>query len=475
MVPGRSNGEGVDAPSAAPVPADRSVRWFWGLRVSALIEIALFLVIALALDATVLDGDRMWNVRPHPFWFIVILVSVQYGANEGLLAAVLASVALIAGNLPEQAFGQDLYDYWIGIGLQPAMWVGAAQLLGQLRGRQIRERDVLRARLGRIEHQTEVITASFDELKRAKAALEARIARQFRTVITTYRAAQAMDVIDKDKLMEGIDDLVVAILAPRKFSLWTLTSSGFVVTRTHGWAADEPLSRELTLDHAVSRHLLGRGLSLSVSRRDDERVLQGQGLLAGALADIDTGEVVGMLKIEDTAFLDFNLYTLENFNVLCTWIGSALVRSRRWQQLERDQISGANAFLLSEEVLNHMVGLLGSLGQRQGFASSVIIIETDDPDGGETAESRTELALAVGEAIRTSFRSSDLAFESQRHDGRFVLLLPGTSVAQTQGMVSKLETAIRRRLSAEHAGRQLAIRVADITDTGAAGPEAARV
>lgn len=454
-----------------PPSGEREPRRIWGLRVSALVEIALFLALALAIDATVLNGDRFWDVRPHPFWFIVILVSVQYGANEGLLAAAIASVALVAGNLPDQSFGQDFYDYWIGIGLRPAMWVGAAQVLGQLRGRQIRERDLLRARLRQVEHQAEVITTSFDELKRAKAALEARIARQFRTVITTYRAAQAMDAVDPDKLAEGVDDLVQAILAPRKFSVWELTPSGFAIVRTHGWSEDEPRSRELSLDHALSRHILGRGSSLSVSRREDERVLQGEGLLAGALSDIDTGEIVGMLKIEDMAFLDFNLYTLENFNVLCTWIGSALVRARRWRLLERDRVSGANAFLLSEEVLNRMVGLLGSVGKRQGFTSSVMTIDAADAQDFDTPESRTELALAVGEAIRASFRSSDLAFESQRHDGRYVLLLPGTPVEQTRGMTDKLETAIRRRLSPARAGRPLAIRVADIADIARAGTE----
>lgn len=454
-----------------PAPGERPVRWLWGLRVSALLEIALFMAVALTIDAALLDGDRFWEIRPHPFWIIVVLAAVQYGANEGLLAAVVASAGLLAWNLPEASFGHDLYDYWFDIGLRPAMWIGAAQILGQLRGRQIREREALRARLSQVERQAEVITASFDELKRAKAALEARIARQFRTVITTYRAALAMDVVDEAKLAEGADDLINAILAPRKFSVWALTSTGLKVTRTHGWSEDEKHARALSLDHSITRHILGRGSSLSVSRREDENVLQGEGLLAGALSDIDTGEIVGMLKIEDMAFLDFNLYTLENFNVLCTWIGSAMVRARRWRQLERDRVTGANAFLLSEEVLNRMVGLLGALGKRQGFTSSILSIDTMDPDQADTPEHRTELALAIGEAIRASFRSSDLAFENQRRDGRYVLLLPGTPVDQTRGLVEKVEAAIRRRLSAPLAQRRLSIRVADIGELSTAEAE----
>lgn len=436
----------------------------------ALAEIGLFFAIVLAVDFGLFDGARFWDVKPHPFWIIVVLVSVQYGANEGLMAAALASVVLVAGNLPDQTFGQDLYDYWIGIGLRPAMWIGTSQLLGQLRDRQIRERSGLQARLSELTRQSEVITESFNDLKRAKASLEARIARQFRTVITTYRAAQAMDVIDEDKLLAGIEDLVAAILAPRKFSIWHLAPSGFVVTRTHGWKPDEPRSKELSLDHAVARHLLGRGSSLAVSRREDERLLQGEGLMAGALTDIDTGEIVGMLKIEDTSFLDFNIYTLENFNILCSWIGSAMVRARRWKQFERDRVTGANAFLLSEEVLNRMIGLLTSLGKRQAFVSSVMTIEAADPAMNDSPESRTALALAVGEAIRAEFRSSDLAFESQENDGQFVLLLPGTPVETARGMAEKLERAIRGRLPGEQSGQSLVIRVAGLAEDGEDNP-----
>ncbi|MEQ8395814.1 hypothetical protein [Thalassobaculum sp.] len=451
--------------TATPLPGQETgARWLWGLRVSALIEIGLFFAAAIAIDLLFFGGHRFTEVRPHPFWFIVVLVSVQYGANEGLLAAIAASVVLLFDNLPPQSFGQDVYDYWIGVGLRPALWVGIAQALGQLRGRQIRERDILRARLHNVQKQAEVITASFDELKRAKAALEARIARQFRTVITTYRAAQAMDAVDEGRLASGIDDLILAILSPRKFSLWTLTPSGFVLTRAHGWADDEQRAKTLSLDHTLVRHILGRGSTLNVARRDDERVLQGEGLLAGALTDVDTGEVVGMLKIEDTAFVDFNLYTLENFGVVCSWVGTALIRSRRWRELQRDRVSGGNAFLMSEEVLDRMIGLLSTLGKRQGFTSSVMVIDTIAAEVSDAPEVRTAVALAVGEAIRASFRSSDLAFESQRHDGRFVMLLPATAVEQAKAIIDKVERAIRQRLPKGQSERKLSIKAIDITE-----------
>jgi len=69
-----------------------------------LLEIVFLLAVVLMVDHTFFAGDRFWGVQPHPFFFIVLLISVQYGAIEGLVTALLASTALLAGNIPEQNF-----------------------------------------------------------------------------------------------------------------------------------------------------------------------------------------------------------------------------------------------------------------------------------------------------------------------------------------------------------------------------------
>lgn len=88
-----AKGEPAKAEEQAP-------RELFGLRATALIEMAIFFAVALGLDALVFDGDRFREVAPHPFWALVILVSLQYGTNEGLLAAIFSSAALLVGNIP---------------------------------------------------------------------------------------------------------------------------------------------------------------------------------------------------------------------------------------------------------------------------------------------------------------------------------------------------------------------------------------
>jgi len=427
-------------------PADTDgPRMLFGLRLMAVLEIVLFLGIALVLDATMFDGDRFADIRPHPFWAIVILVAVQYGANEGLAAAIAASLAFLIGNIPAPTLGTDVFDYWTEIALRPALWVGVGQILGLMRNRQLVERARLREQVAELHRQNSLITEGFDELKKAKAALEARIARQFRTVITTYRAAQSIDVTDPEKLEQGLDRLIEAVLSPRKYSLWRLRPEGLVLERSVGWEAGDRYDRELDLSHPMVQHLLSRQPALCAARADDERKLMGQGLLAGALADMDTGEIVGMLKVEDTAFIDFSIYTLENFNVICSWIGSAHVKARQWEAIQDDRVTGMNTLLMTAEVFERITDLLTHLGRRRGFESTILSVRIGD--GQEwSPEHRSVFALAVGEATRSTFRSSDLAFEREREDDGFAILLPGTPLEDATALREKFRAAVAARL-----------------------------
>lgn len=456
----------TDLPTAEQPASPPAPRRVLGVRAIAWLEIVLFFAVVLSVDFLLLDGDRFWDVRPHPFWLIVILLAVQYGANASLVAALAATLALTVGNLPPPELGADVFEYWAGVGLRPALWVGVGQILGQMRDRELAERARLQTRIATLEHQNHLIAQGFEELKRTKSALEARIARQFRTVITTYRAAQSMDVTDGTRLSRGLDQLIQSVLSPQKYSLWTLGPDGFELERTVGWKDTDSYERRLELAHPMVQHLLAREPALCAARPTDERKLMGQGLLAGALTDLDSGEIVGMLKIEETAFLDFNLYTLENFNVICSWIAAARIRARRWEQLQADRVTGANDLLMTAEVSERIYALLAQLGRRKGFSSSQLIVRPHDPDG-LAPEQHSILALALGEAARTTFRATDLAFERESEDAEYAILLPGTPLDDAEFLAGKLRDAIAQHLPASVPLDAILIEARPIEETAA--------
>ena len=141
---------------------------------------------------------------------------VQYGINEGLLAVIVATVVLLAGNLPPQKLSQDLYAYMFSICLNPLMWIPSALTLGSLRTRQIRDRSELNSSLARSRQESDALAQAYQRLSRITTKLESRLAGKHCTVFTAFQAAKltarnsVQDVLDgAPQLPAG--DVVAAI------------------------------------------------------------------------------------------------------------------------------------------------------------------------------------------------------------------------------------------------------------------------
>ncbi len=105
------------------------------VRVSAIIETIIFLGILLFFDYILGEGKHYTDVSPHPFWIIVLVISVQYGTAEGVIAVFLCTVALYAGYIPEIKFNESLFDYRVRLALTPTLWLIASVVLGEMRMR----------------------------------------------------------------------------------------------------------------------------------------------------------------------------------------------------------------------------------------------------------------------------------------------------------------------------------------------------
>src|SRR5688572_26279637 len=113
-------------------------RKLFGIRLSAIVESIIALTILLVLDLAFGDGTRYFDWNPHPFWIVVILVAAHYGPNEGILAAILASVFLLLGNIPARADEIAEWDHFYAIWKNPIWWVFFGWLVGTVRARHMK-------------------------------------------------------------------------------------------------------------------------------------------------------------------------------------------------------------------------------------------------------------------------------------------------------------------------------------------------
>lgn len=417
-----------------------------GIRRSAWLEMILALVALLLIDTLFGDHTRFWVSNPHPFWFIVLLIAAKYGSKEGLLAAVLCSIALLFGNMPEQQAHQDSYAYALFVLKLPLLWLVSAVVFGELRQMHMRERDKLETSLLESEEREQHIAQSYEWVKQLKDLLELRMAGQLRSSISAYHAAKAMESLSPTEVMSGLEELVRSTLHPEQFSVYTLSEGSLSVAITHGWKESDNFSRDIASNNPIYKAVIGEQRVLCVANNQHERILAGQAMLVGPLLDRESGEVVGMLKIEKLGFTDLHLSNIEAFTTICDWAGMAVVNARKYQSAKADSIVNPDHNLLTFGYFKRFNSFISALAERVGFDVSMITVKLGNSDGFD-AETRTRIARALGEAVDTVLRNVDLAFDHQENSEQYSIVLPATNKKGADIVVKKIEEQLTKRMA----------------------------
>lgn len=418
---------------------------FLGVRRSALVEIAVFLAAAIAFDILAGAGERFELVNPHPFWAIVLLIAAQYGTNEALLAAGIASLALRVGNIPPQSVAQDLYDYWWQLLRLPILWFAAGGMIGELCHRHLRSRAVVERRLKETEARESNIRSAFEKLNKVKQGLETAIASQLHSAVTLYQAAKKVERLDPGAVLDGATSLVKAVMSPSKFSVFIMTNAGLELSLAEGWDADDPFPRAYSPASDLFRRVIGEREILSVACAEDGRLLAGHAMLAGPLVDSESGEALGMLKIERLGFLALNVSSIQSFRSLCAWISEAYAKARRHQAAQSGSVFNLETQLLTHHFWERESAFLTRLARRMRFPLSSVSLRVEN-SSELTPDQLSRVARSVSNSVAKVLRTTDLVFDSGLANREYTLLLTGTPMENVSVVVNKLIEELETQL-----------------------------
>ncbi len=420
------------------------VRKIFGIRAIAVVEVAIIIGVLLLLSP-VLSGNRYFDWSPHPFWVAVLLVTVQYGTAEGVFAALISSIVLLLGNMPEQMIDQDRYAYLYVVMKNPILWLLAAVALGELRLRHVRERNELRSHLAEATERENTIATAYERVRGLKERLELRIAGQFRSTLAAYRAAKEIEKLHPTEVLHGVQEIIGSVLNPEKYSIWLLNKDGLTPTVTHGWREQDGLLRRIDADSDLYKSIIGKQEILHVANTDLERSLHGQGVMAGPLFARETGEIVGMLKIEKLGFLELNLTTIETFSTICEWVAMALVNARKYQEAKADTVYNPDHNLMTFSYFQRYVDYITALARRLKFDVNMIVVSLANSNN-LTEEERVIVARTLGSAVNDVLRAVDLAFDYHKTGVEYSIMLPATNRAGTEIVLGRIKQAIAQRL-----------------------------
>lgn len=433
--------------NTTPTPDHKRVL---GIRSSAILEMLLGLIALVVIDKLFGAGNRFWDINPHPFWIVVLVMAVQYGTAEGLLAAIASILFYLVGNVPAAEEGIAPFSYIYTLSINPVLWLIAGWVLGELRQRHIRERATLMRELDESREREALITDSYKFVKNRKESLEVQVSGQLMSSIEAYRSAKAVETLDPKSVMQGVERLVSSVLNPQKFSLYLFHDNKLSSTIIHGWGAGDRFAQEIDSFSPLYQAVVGQRETLVVANEQHETALDGQGILAGPVLDPDSGRVVGMLKIEQMEYTALSLNTIETFRALSEWIGIALINARNYQTARADAVTNPERNIFSYNYFRRQSDYLAKLAKRVGFNLTLLVIKLNDAKALSDAD-RVTIARQIGESVKSVLRAVDLAFDYQTDGEEYSVLLPATALEGANVVRDKiardLEKALRGKSS----------------------------
>ena len=397
-----------------------------GMRRSAVIEITIYVAAAVLLDQFFFDGIRFRDVSPHPFWPIVLLIAVQYGTSEALLAAFASTACLLIGNIPPQSITQDTYDYLARIVAEPVMWFISAVVIGELRMNHISERDKLRQDLSEAAKREEDISTAYRKLTSLKDNLEGRVAGQMRTAINMYQAARNLERRDPSEVLLGISEIIHAVMNPERFSLYLLRDDVLEISIGEGWTSTSSLSRVFRPDSRLFQEVIARQRFVCAANPDDELVLGNEGVLAGPLVDRETGDVMGMLKIEKMGFYELHFSNVQTFHVLCDWIADAYLNARQFQIAESESIFEPRTNLFSYAFYKHHIAYLQELAPRLGIDLWILLLRLDN-EATLTEHEMLRISSGLKSSVSKVLQNTGLPFDYRKAGYQYCIVLTETN------------------------------------------------
>ena len=383
-----------------------------GLRVSALIEILLLNIVIILLAYFSGNSDRFFNVSPSPYWIIIILVTTQYGVNEGVFSACICSMVLLIGNIPAQSIDQTTYSYYLYVISNPLMWFIASVILGLLRSKHITQQENLKFKYSESTKREKEITEGFQRLKSVKEMLERRVASQLTSVAKGYEVISNSQSLSNKELLERVPDVISETLNPDKFSIFLIRKDGLSKAYAHGWLEKDKYALFFSKESSLYQNIVSNQYDyLTVTTEAHQNILLNEGVLACKLVNKLTGSIFGMIKIEKLDFMELNTSTMATFSALCDWLSSAYTNSLKYQEAEENQYINKITKLYTNSYYEHQKEFLLTLSKKYHFPLYSMNIHLN-LDSEESYQINPVLSLK--EAVDASTPPDVILYESKQ-------------------------------------------------------------
>ena len=420
---GRNESDGHDQmPAAAPKeerPAKKGLSAFFhinreqgsGFRWSSLIETLLFLGGTLVFNALFHPQDPGYrSVHPHPFWIVVLLISIRYVFKESILSATIAAAAYSYFVI----FPTDGIYNFSALSLfsdfkEPLLFLIVAGFVSGYTQHLLERTYVLR---GQVRARNEEIAELRDRNLAAVQALrrlEGRIASEFTSILDLFAELAHTKQMTADQVKRGLLEVLVGYLRVEQAVYYDIERGQLRPRYAIGPDRDVTEVEQETFTPDRDRDFLllgaletGEEIHLGqFTQQEDLDQYQGQSLLAGALRSAADAPI-GLVSVERIPFIDYNPHTFKLFGTVLDWWSSILDEALRLEELRAQSIFNQEAGLFNYHYFSSRIAQEFERTKRFALPMSMALIRIDqfaDVRPEKVGDLRLTLARIVNQVI----------------------------------------------------------------------------
>ncbi len=408
-------------------------------RLTFLVEIILGLMLITVLNMLLFRNDvGFLNVQPHPYWIVVLLISVRYGFLPGFLAGLSSGLLFLlfrAATIPDISLLElRSMELW---GTPLLFWT-TGMALGEIRQGHIREHTATLTKLRDNMTVCETQQKELRALEQAKVEMDTRIFSQEHTLSTIYEAAQALRTLDSESIYMAILDLLRQYLGVEECSIYMLENNVFQLKASKRTVSPKPRATiALESEPLWSVYRERRTHTLDAALRREQ---QTTGILIATPVLTSSGmEAMGVLVVERMPFLKFNPTSIRMVELISDWCGSSLENALLHKNTREKLITDDIADVYNARYLRRRLGEEFARAKRYGLELSVIYLEI--PGFQERLpEEQQATRIAFASVIQSHLRNIDLVFLHET-PGAFVILLPTTPMQGARVVVNNIARA----------------------------------
>ncbi|MBT3245006.1 MAG: GAF domain-containing protein [Bacteroidetes bacterium] len=299
-------------------------------QLSYLIEtIVLLAVLTLINFIWVGDNPGFFGISPHPYWIVVIAISVKYELKQSLIAAFLASLSYSVFLFVSHEI--SLAEYFKFEAFKPVfLFMIFSSLIGKVRSGQVQKLNKTRKEKKLIENDLIEIRKRYDKVIQINNELSDRITYQTWSFSTIYKMTKKMRTVNIESLFPEALHFISEAIEAEKCSFYVYRNEKLELVSTRGWDEhDERKNKQILTSRLVQQVIQYKEIRavndfLNDLEGDIPLNIEGEVVISTPITFGRGNEIFGIINIEKIPFNRFNSDSFSLLKIVSDWISDSL-------------------------------------------------------------------------------------------------------------------------------------------------------